>query len=261
MEMMGNGSPGPLPPGLQEHVRGYLHVERPPGDMVARIWHRLGRAEEDDDPVLVWVNHQRSWRRTAVGLAIGAAAGAVLAISVGIGARVVSRLSADSATVASYSATDQAGAHQAIEHERPIVQRPAKMPVPRAPDPRQEAVPQTPAKAERPQPQAPRKAPPSALESLKSELDLLEGAQAALAEEKPEKALALLERHAREHPKARLREEREGLRTIALCEAGKPMQGRAEAKLFLRRHATSTLAARVRSACELDSTETRPRGQ
>jgi len=259
--MMGDGSPGPLPPGLQEHVRGYLHVERPPGDMVARIWHRLGRAEEDDDPVLVWVNHQRSWRRTAMGLAIGAAAGVVLAISVGIGARVVSKLRAGPATVAPYSATDQAGTREAIDRERSAVQRPTKKPAPEAPEPREEVVPQTPAKAERPLTQAPTKAQPSALESLKSELALLEEANAALAERKPEKALALLERHAREHPGARLRQEREGLRAIALCDAGKPMQGRAEAKLFLRRHAVSTLAVRVRSACKLDPTETSPRGQ
>lgn len=259
--MMGNGSPGPLPPGLQESVRGYLHVEQPPSDMVARIWHRLGRSEEDEDPVVVWVDHRRSWRRTAVGLAIGAAAGVVLAISVGIGARVVSKIRTDAATSAPYSATDQVGTHEAIERERPAVQRPARKPAPEAPKPGEKVIPQASTKAERPQKQAPQQAQPSPLESLKFELAVLEQAQAALAEKKPEQALALLERHAREHPGARLREEREGLRAIALCEAGKPRQGRAEAKLFLRRHATSTLAVRVRSACELAPTETRPRGQ
>jgi hypothetical protein len=259
--MMGNKAPEPLPPGLHEHVRGYLHVERPPSDMVARIWHRLARPEEDEDPVLVWVSSRRSWRRTAMGLAIGAAAGVVLAVCVGVGARVVSKLRADAATSAPYSATDQPRSHEAIDRDQSAVQRAPRAPAPAPTAPEHDVVVQVPADTERPPRKAQTRARPSGLESLKSELALLEQTHAALADKQPEKALVLLERHAREHPKARLRVEREGLRAIALCEAGKPMQGRAEAKLFLGRHPSSTLAVRVRSACKLDPTQAHPSGR
>ena len=48
--------------------------------------------------------------------------------------------------------------------------------------------------------------------------------------------------------------QRQALHAIALCDAGKPEQGRAEAKLFLRRHGESALARTVREACPGPST-------
>ena len=85
---------------------------------------------------------------------------------------------------------------------------------------------------------------------LAAEAALLQAAQTALASGAPAAALLQLEQHARESPAGALAQEREALRVVALCAAGREREGRAEAATFLRAHAGSVLAERVRGACD-----------
>lgn len=85
--------------------------------------------------------------------------------------------------------------------------------------------------------------------TLAAENRLVAKARAALVEAKPEQALARLDEHARRFPDGVLSEEREALRAVALCEAGRDADGDAAAHAFLREHPQAALAERVRSAC------------
>jgi hypothetical protein len=92
--------------------------------------------------------------------------------------------------------------------------------------------------------------PDASASRLAAEAALLQGAQTALASGAPAAALLQLEQHAREFPAGVLAQEREALRVVALCAAGREREGRAEAATFLRAHAGSVLAERVRGACD-----------
>lgn len=112
----------------------------------------------------------------------------------------------------------------------------------------------SPATARALQPRA-RAKPPAAIgeESggLAAELASLERARSALATHSPNQALALLEEHERAFPKGAMIEERRAIRIVALCEAGKSEQGRAEARAFLAVNPDAALVSRIRSACGL----------
>jgi outer membrane protein assembly factor BamD (BamD/ComL family) len=84
---------------------------------------------------------------------------------------------------------------------------------------------------------------------LAEENRLFARARAALIDEQPEQALARLAEHARRFPEGVLSEERQALRAVALCEAGRDADGDAAAQAFLREHPQAALAQRVRSAC------------
>jgi hypothetical protein len=86
--------------------------------------------------------------------------------------------------------------------------------------------------------------------ALAAEAALLQRAQTALATGAPAAALLQLEQHAREFPAGVLAQERAALRVVALCAAGREAEGRAEAASFLRAHAGSVHAERVRGACD-----------
>jgi hypothetical protein len=58
-----------------------------------------------------------------------------------------------------------------------------------------------------------------------------------------------LAEHAAQYPSGALREEREGIRVVALCRAGREAEGKAAAERFLARSPRSTLVARIRAAC------------
>jgi len=81
------------------------------------------------------------------------------------------------------------------------------------------------------------------------EIALLNDAQRALAGGQPDRALALLDRHARQFPRGSLSEERAAARIIALCALGRVTTARAEAAAFVRRAPASPLAERVQAAC------------
>ena len=85
---------------------------------------------------------------------------------------------------------------------------------------------------------------------LAAETALLQRAQTALAAGDPEAALARLGEHARDFKDGVLGRERDALRVTALCAAGRTAEGRAEGEAFVRAHAGSLLAERVRGACE-----------
>jgi len=85
--------------------------------------------------------------------------------------------------------------------------------------------------------------------ALAAEAALLQRAQTALAAGDPEGALRSLGEHARGFKDGVLARERDALRVTALCAAGRTDEGRAEGEAFLRAHAGSLLAERVRGAC------------
>lgn len=107
-----------------------------------------------------------------------------------------------------------------------------------------------------PEPEPPKvrapKRPPVGSSMLAAELAVLKGAERALDENEPNKALALLNRHEVTYGDGQLREDRMALRIQALCALGKTAQGRGEATLFEREFPTSNHLKKVRNACKED---------
>ncbi len=81
------------------------------------------------------------------------------------------------------------------------------------------------------------------------EIALLSEAQRALASGQADRALQLLDRHARDFPRGSLTEERAAARIIALCALGRVTAARAETAAFVRQSPESPLVERVRAAC------------
>lgn len=103
---------------------------------------------------------------------------------------------------------------------------------------------------------ATRTAPVNAAE-VAQEVVWIGRAEAALEQRQPQAALNALREHARLFPEGELRQERWGLRVIALCSMQQPStqpntdtEARRDAAAFLRTHPHSVLVERVRSACE-----------
>ncbi len=84
---------------------------------------------------------------------------------------------------------------------------------------------------------------------IADEIAMLGRADAALQQGDPKAALRALQDHAARFPDGELRQERWGLRVIALCTLNVDDAAR-ESRLFLQRHAHSVLAQRVESACK-----------
>jgi len=82
-----------------------------------------------------------------------------------------------------------------------------------------------------------------------NELGLIRKATGALRDGQPTRALQLLAEHARHHPEGMLAQERQGLRVLALCAAGRQAEGAAARTRFLRAAPRSPLAGRVEDAC------------
>ncbi|HEX5657619.1 MAG TPA: hypothetical protein VFX59_10515 [Polyangiales bacterium] len=95
---------------------------------------------------------------------------------------------------------------------------------------------------------APVQEAPAPASDIGVELARIEAAQHALQRGQPERALAELAEHARAFPNGLLASEREGLRAVALCDAGRA-EGRAARDTFLARFGATPIAARVRKAC------------
>lgn len=93
------------------------------------------------------------------------------------------------------------------------------------------------------------RAAPAPVSTLAQEAELLGRAQAAIQGGRAEEALGLLQGHAQRFPAGMLGEEREALEALALCAAGRVTEGRGAAKAFLKGHAGSALAERVRKGC------------
>jgi hypothetical protein len=106
----------------------------------------------------------------------------------------------------------------------------------------------SPVKAPRSRPAtAPRTA--RAAPDIEGEARLLEQADADLRRGDAGAALSRLAEHAAKYPDGALREEREGVRVVALCRAGREAEGKAAAQRFLSRAPRSALATRIRAAC------------
>jgi hypothetical protein len=87
--------------------------------------------------------------------------------------------------------------------------------------------------------------------NLEAELELIGQAQRALKAGQPGEALRALDEHQRRFPAGSLSFERVGVRTVALCQAGRLADGRAAARSYLRKVPNSVLSKRIRVACQM----------
>jgi RNA polymerase sigma-70 factor (ECF subfamily) len=85
--------------------------------------------------------------------------------------------------------------------------------------------------------------------TLEQELPLLQAAQEALRAGQPQRALALLDAHAKLYPHGALAEERRAAHAIATCRVAAGPAATAEADAFVRDAPGSPLVERVRAAC------------
>ncbi len=92
--------------------------------------------------------------------------------------------------------------------------------------------------------------PTAPADTLAEETRTLERARKALTNSRPIVALAILDDYERRFPAARLAPERNALRAIALCDAGRSNEGSKAADAFLAKHSGHALASRVRRACD-----------
>lgn len=95
----------------------------------------------------------------------------------------------------------------------------------------------------------PRRPAVTAEDPMLAELRAVQSAQRALARHDGSAALRTLAALDRAQPRGNLREERDALRVLALCAAGRADDARAAAAVFLSRHPGSPQAARVQGAC------------
>jgi hypothetical protein len=98
-------------------------------------------------------------------------------------------------------------------------------------------------------------ATPRAGGDIEGEVHLLEEADADLRRGDATGALARLGEHATKYPGGALRQERDGMNVVALCQAGRQTEGRAAAERFLSRGSKSALASRIRAACGIPRAE------
>ncbi len=85
--------------------------------------------------------------------------------------------------------------------------------------------------------------------TLSAEAELLGRAQQSLRAGRPGDALRLLEEHERRFAEGKLVDARKGARVRALCDLGRGAQARAEARLLVRAHPGSPVAAGVLDTC------------
>ena len=78
---------------------------------------------------------------------------------------------------------------------------------------------------------------------------MIRSATSALRDADGRAALRLLEQHAEIYPEGMLKEERQGLRVLALCALGQTDQALRERARFLSAAPQSPLAGRVQAAC------------
>jgi hypothetical protein len=90
---------------------------------------------------------------------------------------------------------------------------------------------------------------PLQMPSIDEETRLIAVAHRALASGRANDALGALERYSREFPNGALQEEASGTRVLALCAAGRRVEGQAARTAFLRAFPNSPLSAHVTSAC------------
>ena len=90
-------------------------------------------------------------------------------------------------------------------------------------------------------------------DTLGRETQLLTSARAAVKGGNPDKALALLDEHARLFPNGWLANDRVAERIVVLCNVGRRAEAVREAKAFLDGRPKSPLTRRVEASCAVDS--------
>jgi cell division protein FtsN len=141
------------------------------------------------------------------------------------------------------------------QHERrsPVVAPAPPAPAPRAPEspaPAAEAVESpAPERADPGERRAASSEKPKKSETLEAELDLLHDAQAKWRNRDPNAALALLAEHRKRYPKSELRLEREALRVLSLCAAGRTAEAKEVASRAFKNAPRSPLRASVEESC------------
>lgn len=247
--------------GLSPAARAALAALRAEDDLPPevrdRLWARIERgahapSDMSDGPA---TGSSRRWGGAALGLAI--AAGLILA-AVELGRGATQLAAAPRADAAAY---DDADAARRLSARAGAAVGPSSGTVveaaPEQAEPEQaEPIAQPPRPAIREAAvRAPAAVPgdrsdvPGDSSTLAAEAALLQRAQTALAAGDPGAALQRLGEHAAQFAGGVLARERDALRVTALCAAGRTQEGRAEAAAFLRAHAGSLLAERVRGAC------------
>jgi hypothetical protein len=199
----------------------------------------------------------------------------VVALSVGIAAALLLALAAASHTLAPSSsaprreeavygeaegkqprATEQPRPKR-IDPVPPIAPPAVAPPAPSSPPPAvvRRAAPRPAAQAPSPEPTVPtpEQAPAdsgAAASTIADEARLLKRAQHALRVDAPDRALAVLDEHARRFPAGVMALEREALRAIAACTGGRP-HAREQARKVLARREAASYTDRIRRACDL----------
>lgn len=253
-----NGAPGPSAPMPhpfpeldacdREILAAFRDHEAPPPGTAERVYERVvahpdGTLELQPAPGVPWA------RSIAISVAI--AAGVLLAIR-----GVVTGAAALRESPVAVPTQAELGHAGEPNEGRAQVAKPAK-PTPRparpAPAP---AIVDTPAAAVDP---SPVDAPPPARSrvarattpaedgsNLARDLELLATAKRTAD---ATARIALLERHAREHPKSKLAEERDVLTIETLCALGRQSDAKKRARTFAERHAGSAFNTRVEKSC------------
>lgn len=90
---------------------------------------------------------------------------------------------------------------------------------------------------------------PKVKETLAAELDLLHDAQSKWRNRDANGALALLAEHRKRYPRSELRLEREALRVLCLCAAGRPAEAKEVASRTFKNAPKSPLRASVEASC------------
>jgi hypothetical protein len=135
---------------------------------------------------------------------------------------------------------------------RPLVVAPA--PTAKLPEPPAEAsAAELPVPPPEPDPPRPTRAvpgeKPKPSETLNAELDLLHEAQVKWRNRDPNGALSLLATHRQRYPKSVLGLEREALRVLSLCAAGRTAEAKEVARRSFRNAPRSPLRASVEESC------------
>jgi hypothetical protein len=108
-------------------------------------------------------------------------------------------------------------------------------------------------KAAVPAPRAREKSrPEKEVDTLNQELDLLHQAQAAWRKQNPGEALALLAQHRQKFPKSVLGPEREALRVLSLCAAGRTREAKDVARRAFGKAERSPVRASIEQSCIKD---------
>jgi hypothetical protein len=217
-------------------VTGYRRAIAPAMVDRARIWNRL---ELDESPTV------RPAGRVAivVGVVVAAAAGVLLFAmrpSAQRSAEVRDRDASQSVDEVPERAVDSAPQREPPAPAIAAPPLPAVVPVPESP----------PATLRKPRVPPTRAAAP-AEDPLRAELRLIEAAREALERGDYDATLARIGEHRRRFPDGELVLEARSIRALALCGAGRWMQGRGEARSLLQESTSSPYRDRLREACDV----------